>query len=432
MAIENQPHDISLHLLKQQIDFFKHNSLYLMVRNNEIVDISPGLLSVLEYPSKEDGPQWLPELLPKEFPREFLVYHRLFSENKPHENYDMKLVGYKQKIVTIRFSAKQLTCWNDETVAMLIGEDVTYQQKKLDDLSDSSSLFLFNPYAIAITSSDGTIEKINPKFMKKTQFNKDEIIGHNIFDYKNVPNTEKEDILNIITHQKDFRAEVKSKQKDGSIYDEDLYVIPVYNYGELERILFIGEDISNQKRVIHNLEQKAYYDDLSGFYRKEIGQSLLYEICDSSQNFGLFFLDYRDLKRFIDKYGHEIGDAIISDGSKRLKKALRQQDIMIRWGADEFVLIAPNLNDMKDMDVIANKIYDAFQLPFEFHDKKLELISDIGGCYCPTGSIAPIAREIITLAHENMSISKQGENLFCLSEYAQENSRSLKALEKRA
>ena len=428
MRNDTSARELPLNLLQQQVAFFKHASLYLLVRNNEIVDISDKLWALLEYPSKEQIPQWLPELLPKEFPREFLAYHKLFSDHQAHDNYDLKLLGYKNKIVTIRFSAVQLTCPNKENIAMLIGEDVTYQQKKLDDLSDSSSLFLFNPYSIAITDAKGIIEKVNPKFVKKTQYHKDEILGHSIFDYKTIPGTDKTDILNAISHQKDYRAEVKSSQKDGEIYDEDLYVIPIYHYGELERILFIGEDISSQKRVIHNLEQKAYYDDLSGFYRKEIGQSLLYEICDSSQNFGLYFLDYRDIKKLNDTHGQEVGDEIIRHGSERLKKALRQQDIMIRWGADEFVIIAPNLNTLNDMNVIAGKIFKSFQEAFEFNSTQLELLFDIGGCYCPMGSDAPIAREIIILAHENMSISKQGEQVFCLSEYAKENSRSLNSL----
>lgn len=415
-------------LLEQQLNFFKHASLYLLVRNNEIVDVSSKLCSLLQYPDKKHLPQWLPELLPKEFPREFLAYHKLFSDKQAHDNYDLKLLGYKNKVFTLRFSAVQLGGLGHENIAMLIGEDVTYQQKKLDDLSASSSLFLFNPYSIAITDAKGTIEKVNPKFIKKTHYAKDEIIGHNIFDYKSIPGTNKMHILNALSHQKDYRAEVKCNQKNGSLYDEDLYVIPVYHYGELEHILFIGEDISNQKRVIHNLEQKAYYDDLSGFYRKEIGQSLLYEISDSLQNFGLYFLDYRDLKKLNDKYSQEVGDEIIRHGSVRLKNALRQQDIMIRWGADEFVIIAPNLNSLNDMHVIAGKIFSAFQPAFEFDDIELNLLTDIGGCYCPRGSNAPIVREIITIAHENMSISKQAENVFCLSEYAKKNSRILHPL----
>ena len=419
---------LPLDLLEQQLTFFKHTALYLLVRNNEIVDVSHKLCALLGYPDKEHFPHWLPKLLPKTIPREFLAYHKLFSNKQAQDNYDLKLQGYKNKIFTLRFSAIQLSSSNNENIAMLIGEDITYQQKKLDDLSDSSSLFLFNPYSIATTDAKGSIEKVNPKFIKKTQFTKEEIIGHNIFDYKTIPGTDQDEMLNSIVHQKDYRAEVKCTQRDGSTYDEDLYVIPVFHYGELERILFIGEDISNQKRVIHSLEQKAYYDDLSGFYRKEIGQSLLYEICDSQQNFGIYFLNYRDLKKLNEKYSQDVGDEIIRHGSLRLKNALRQQDILIRWGSDEFVIIAPNLNSLSDMDVIAGKIFKSFQAPFKFNNLELNSLTDIGGCFCPKGSNPPIAREIIIIAHENMSISKQAENVFCLSEYAKKNSRTLHAL----
>ncbi len=418
--------DLTSNLYQQQVAFFKNSCIYLLVKNNQIVDTSDKLVEILGYKHQSEIPQWFPQLIPHAHPKEFLVYHKLITQHDARDNYDLKLMGYDHKVITLRFSARPLKCKESDSVVMLVGEDVTYQHKKLDDLSESSSLFQYNPYSIVITNPSGIIQKVNPKFLKKTQYQDEDVLGKNIFDFKYVPGSDSQTILHIITHQKDYRAEFISSQKDGMKFDEDLYVIPVYIYGELTRILFIGEDVSVQKQIMHSLEQKAYYDDLTGCYRKEVGYSLLYEICDSEQNFGLFFLDYRSFKKINEHYNDQTADEVLKVGSERLKLAMRQKDMFIRWQGDEFVVVAPSLNDSNDMNVVADKIMSAFNEPFNINNNPIKVNVDLGGCYCQVSQEPIIARDIIKVAHSNMHISKQGEQLICTSIYGKEDTRAIK------
>jgi len=417
---------LSSELFEQQVECFKKATLYLLIINNHIIDTSDKLIELLGYKSKEEMPQWFPQLIPNHHPKEFLVYHKLVTQHHSRENFDLKLIGADHRIVTMRFTAQPLSSKDSDCVVMLVGEDVTYQHKKLDDLSESSSLFQYNPYSIIITDAKGIICKVNPKFVKKTQYSEAEVIGQSIFDFKHIPGADANAILNVIIHQKDYRAEFISMQKDGMQFDEDLYVIPVYDYGELTRILFIGEDVSVQKQIMHSLEQKAYYDDLTGFYRKEVGYSLLYEICDSGQNFGIFFLDYRSFKKINESFNEQVGDQVLKIGSERLRLAMRQQDIFVRWQGDEFIVIAPNLNDSNDMNVVADKIMSAFHLPFTMEEHPITVNVDLGGCYCQMSKGPVVAREIIKVAHGNMHVSKQGELLICTSIYGKDETRAIR------
>ncbi|GAA3929824.1 diguanylate cyclase domain-containing protein [Litoribacillus peritrichatus] len=412
-------------LLEQQTAFFKQETYYILIWDNKIVDISDKFVQLLGFSNKQEVPDYFPELIPPDYPREFLVYFKLFAGHEFRKNYDMKLKGRDNKVITLRFSARQLGEGDGGSVAMLIGEDVTYQQKKLDDLSQDSSLFTYNPYSIAITDAFAKITKVNPKFIKKTHFTEEEVLGANIFDFKHFPGVSNRVVMGRIIAQKDYRAEFLSQTKEGFEYEEDLHVIPVYHYGELVNLLFIGEDISQKKHIIHALEQKAYYDELTGLYRKEVGMSLLYEVCESDQNFGVFFLDYHSFKMINDNFGHDVGDEILCIGSTRLKHGLRKQDIVIRWGGDEFVIIAPNLNDRSDMEVVANKVHNEFLKSMEVQGRHFHVSVDIGGCYCPTSDIPPSARELIKMADSNMYISKQTKQSFCVSEYGMSQSRAL-------
>lgn len=408
--------ETSLRLLDQITRFFKQATYYLLIWNNRVVDISPRLLHLLDYETFEQFPDYFAKLIPKDKPKEFLVYHKLFADEEQRENYDMKLVGKYGREMTLRFRAQQIHLDHDQTVAMLIGEDVTYQQKKLEDLSDDSSLFTYNPYAIAITDAIGQISKVNPKFLQKTHFSEEDVLGSSIFELKHLDGYDPDSLLKEILNHNDFRAEFESSTKEGYRYDEDLYIIPVYKYGQLDSLLFIGDDISSKKRQLLNLEQKAYYDDLTGFYRKDVGRSLLHEVCGSGNPFGLFFIDYRDFKGINDDHGHHVGDEVLRQGANHIKDALRKEDIMIRWGGDEFIIIVPNIPHAHAMTVVANKILNSF-ISVEVDGQCYYPEIDVGGSFCGSGASASYAMEVIKAADANMYQAKKQRLPFCITEF---------------
>ncbi len=411
------PNVVTARFSDQIADFFEQTSFFMLIRNNQIIDMSDRFIELLGYQNKSEVPGWFPELIPKDHPREFLVYHKLISQSGGCENFDIQLQGAQQRSVIMRFSTRRLLAAGHESIDMLVGEDVSYQHKKLDDLTESSSLFQYNPYSIVITNAEGLITKVNPKFVKRSQFLEEEVIGYSVFDFKSIKGMDSTTVLHSILQQKDYRAEFVSLQKEGMPFDEDVYVVPVFKYGQLTQILFIGEDISVQKQMMLSLEQKAYYDDLTGFYRKEVGHSLLYEICDDNQNFSVFFMEYNSIKNGSHPFDDKVFEELLKIGSDRLKQALRKQDILIRWHSGEFVIIAPMLNDSNDMDVVAGKVMSAFEAPIIVANEAIKVNVYIGGCYYQNSETAPLARELINISANNMRISKQGDSLICTSVY---------------
>jgi len=58
----------------------------------------------------------------------------------------------------------------------------------------------------------------------------------------------------------------------------------------------------------------------------------------------LVFIDVDDLKIVNDRFGHSIGDCVLSELSKLFQNQLRSTDILARWGGDEFVMLLPNVS----------------------------------------------------------------------------------------
>ena len=110
------------------------------------------------------------------------------------------------------------------------------------------------------------------------------------------------------------------------------------------------------------LEKLANTDSLTGLYNRRRMQEIL-EIqkslsSRSGSNFTLIFVDIDHFKKFNDTYGHCCGDFILCEVASFMRKHLRQEDALARWGGEEFLIMLPN-TDIKGARTMAEKIRKA-------------------------------------------------------------------------
>lgn len=96
-------------------------------------------------------------------------------------------------------------------------------------------------------------------------------------------------------------------------------------------------------------------DILTGLYNREIINKLEHDKRLSSRIVALYMIDVDKFKIINDTYGHEKGDLVLQDVARLLVESVRHNDYVIRYGGDEFVIIA-DLNKSDDKDVIIDKI----------------------------------------------------------------------------
>ena len=113
----------------------------------------------------------------------------------------------------------------------------------------------------------------------------------------------------------------------------------------LESLSTILADALARIRMLGELEKKTLTDPLTETFNKEgFKRALKLEIERSrrhEQAFALMFIDLDNFKSLNDTYGHLMGDKLIYDVAKLLKKNCRSIDTVARFGGDEFVIIAP-------------------------------------------------------------------------------------------
>lgn len=125
-------------------------------------------------------------------------------------------------------------------------------------------------------------------------------------------------------------------------------------------ILFIAN--MTLGRYQRKIEQMASTDKLTGAANRQVFEEYFYQAivqakADQSM-VSVILLDIDYFKRVNDSYGHNIGDLVIKTIANILRNQLRDQDIVCRWGGEEFVLLLPEI-DLSHAGDIAERIRKA-------------------------------------------------------------------------
>lgn len=149
-------------------------------------------------------------------------------------------------------------------------------------------------------------------------------------------------------------------------------------------------------------------DDLTKlFNRKYIDfqlKCLKNEAEEFSFTFGVLFFDIDHFKKVNDTYGHNVGDEVLKMVSNTINSNLRGNDILGRWGGEEFISII-RIQSISELELVANKLRLAVQNAYHDIDSgtKINVTVSIGGTlYKSNDSI----EGIISRADDNMYTSK--------------------------
>lgn len=134
------------------------------------------------------------------------------------------------------------------------------------------------------------------------------------------------------------------------------------------------------------LSHQALHDELTGLPNRHVFYKTLQEIFNDDEmrkNSVLMFIDNDKFKEINDNYGHLAGDAVLKEMALRLKARIRRDDVFVRIGGDEFVIILKNVNRVEFLQTIATNLISCTQEPLWFEQQYIHFGFSIGMAFSP-------------------------------------------------
>ncbi|MFV1922079.1 MAG: EAL domain-containing protein [Methylotenera sp.] len=236
-----------------------------------------------------------------------------------------------------------------------------------------------------------------------------------------------EDYTNVIERlnaslkgeRRNYSLECRLQCKDGSwkwVLARGM-VVNRNEHGDPLRMVGTNTDISQLKQSEEMVWQHANFDALTGLPNRRMLNARLEQALKESKRakkkLALLFLDLDDFKGVNDTLGHDYGDELLKVAADRLVNLVYSQDVVARFGGDEFVILISDLEkeEIKNLDLIAHKVLASLSQPFVLGIQKLFVSASIGITIFPDDSES--IEELFKCVDQAMYASKKrGGNCF--------------------
>ena len=224
------------------------------------------------------------------------------------------------------------------------------QVEPVADEQQYRALFENVPIGLYITTPDGHILDANPTLVRMLGYpNKDSLLGTMASDlYLNPADREQEQTLfgeaDVV---RNYETQLQCRNGD-VIWVRDTCCAVC---DENSNILFYEgslQNITDEKRVQAELVYMARHDPLTGLYNRHTLAEILEREISRAQRYkhpiGVLMIDVNRFKEVNDRYGHAMGDQVLQWVADVLLRSVRESDVVVRYGGDEFLVLLIETN----------------------------------------------------------------------------------------
>ncbi|HFD14295.1 MAG TPA: diguanylate cyclase [Epsilonproteobacteria bacterium] len=308
------------------------------------------------------------------------------------------------------------------TATSIIGAAIS-NTRNLKSLQMSSAVFDHTIDGVLVTDVDNNIVHVNDAFLEITGYSREAAIGRNPRVLKSGKHDKHfyKKMWSQLAEEGYWQGEITNRKKNGEIYIEWLSINTIKNTkGEIENYIGIFSDVTHQRKDEQDNAYLATHDPLTKLSNRLLLNDRLEHAINHASRFGkcisLIFCDLDNFKPINDTYGHNVGDEILKHVAAYLKKSLRKEDTICRFGGDEFVILIEELDNFEFLNNILRKINDITNTPCIIDGNTIHIGMSIGASIFPDDGID--AQELIKSADEAMYKAKeQGKNCIEFSKF---------------
>ena len=252
---------------------------------------------------------------------------------------------------------------------------------------------------------NGTVIDINAPICELTGYVRDEVIGRQTSEFlapDHLPRAQQ-----ALATGAETAWESVALGRSGERIPVELITRSIMRNGERLRLVIvrdIRERVAAQARIHH----LAHHDALTGLPNRAAFGLQLEQLTASHRagdaQIALLFIDLDHFKRINDSLGHLVGDLLLQTVTARITASLRADDVVARFGGDEFMVLIPGVTDRSVVEQVAGKLLAVIEAPLEAAGRSISVSPSIGVSLFPEHGRTPA--ELIQHADAAMYMAK--------------------------
>ncbi|MFZ4856995.1 MAG: two-component system response regulator [Desulfuromonadaceae bacterium] len=263
-----------------------------------------------------------------------------------------------------------------------------------------------SPDLIYVLDDRARFTFINSRFETLLGYTHDELIGCNYSTIVFEDDVEKA-LYAFSERRRDGRAtanlEVRLKCKDNHYYHFEnnlmvsmlaataIYTGTQENSPPVPSMYFgtygVAHNINERKLAEEAIAYQAFHDQLTSLPNQRLFKDRLEMAIIHAKRamclVGVMFIDLDRFKLVNDTFGHAVGDELLKNVANRLRLCMRSGDTLARKGGDEFTALLPDMVKSDDATIVAEKIINAFTVPFSVGGQDMYITASIGIAVLP-------------------------------------------------
>jgi diguanylate cyclase (GGDEF)-like protein/PAS domain S-box-containing protein len=238
---------------------------------------------------------------------------------------------------------------------------------------------------ISVVDADGRILYQSPALRHLLGYEPADTVGKNVAEMVHQDDLEtlRAALRRIIESRQSIEpVEFRIRHRDGMWRTFESLGTNCLSNPHIHGVVFNSRDVTDRKVIQQRIQHLAYHDNLTGLPNRSLLQDrLAHSIARaerSNRKVAVLFIDLDNFKNINDTLGHDVGDELLRQVSRKLSECVRLEDTIARQGGDEFIVLLDSLEDGRGASVVAQKILNSLRQPFVLSGTEQHVSGSVG------------------------------------------------------
>ncbi len=264
-------------------------------------------------------------------------------------------------------------------------EDVTEQVRSEDRLRLVATAFERANEAILVCDRDFRIEDVNQAYVQTKGMSREEAVGRRPSFLE--LGEQGRSVRRALAGAGFFSGELLQRRANGEVFVSRASITAVTGREErVDHYVVNFSDISAERELARELDYLAWHDALTGLPNRAALEEWFQGLAQDNEGpepVAIAFVDLDRFKIINESMGHAVGDELLKEVGRRLKRMSKPQDYLARPGGDEFLLALRGVDDVTRAERRLRRLLKSISAPFSHEGHSIYASASAGICIAP-------------------------------------------------